>query len=281
MAITITPFSSPHNVTKGQDFNLNIPVHSSAGGVHAGWVTGELHRFRTNLNTQAGRIEVRGIADELLDNQQIVVHARDADGTRTHVGAYSVVPAAPVITTIGATQLYRSAETSIVVPVSGDFSQQRVTGLFSGLGYGAHDDGVEISGFIPDGRYPTSNSFTVWVSNGTDTDSHTFTFAINVLLELAWRSSFYVVRDAGSTGAGLFFQEPSVSGTKTYHYRWKRTSDTEWGEWVLENFITTVGSTKGQNISGLPGVSVDFQLRITVETDYVTSKVNSVVRTAA
>ena len=158
------------NITINTEVALDINI---TGNPDDAYIDGLLEGFYTNWVDPT--LQVRGTATRLVNNSPFTVEAvKGSNAPVTRSGTFSVVPAAPVISSVPRQTLIRGFENEIIVPVSNNPSSVRAKGKWSGMKYEPHPDGIRIFGTVPakDSAKLTfeEDTITVYAETGSLTD---------------------------------------------------------------------------------------------------------------
>lgn len=142
--VAISAFAN-QNVTIGTDMALDINI---TGNPDSAWIEGNLEGFHSFWDDPT--LQVRGTGTRLISNEPFTVFAkRGTDDPVTRRGSFSVLPAAPVISTVARQTLYRGGPNEIIVPISNKPALVRAKSKWFGMKYEPHSEGMRIFGDVP------------------------------------------------------------------------------------------------------------------------------------
>ena len=145
MAFGVISAFAHQRVTINTEIALDINI---TGNPENAFIEGLLEGFWTNWRDPV--LQVRGVATRLVSNVPFTVKALKGSEELSRIGLFSVVPAAPVITSPGRQKFIRGINNALVVRISNSPSKVRAVGPWFGMKADSHPDGVMISGIVPE-----------------------------------------------------------------------------------------------------------------------------------
>lgn len=207
---TIAPFAN-QQITINTEFMLDISITGNPTRVV---VDGLLEGFYYHWTGSV--VQIRGTATRLITNAQVTVRADAVSRS----ALFTVVPAAPVITSLPRQTLIRGITNEFIIPVSNNPTQVAVRGAWMGMKYEPHPQGIRVYGTVPlatDANFTiTEGTLDVQVATGPLTDTAQIPFSFGTGAAPRWRNipdgaAYY--REIGQT---FSLNLPSyVSGTPT------------------------------------------------------------------
>ncbi len=179
---TISPFAN-QQITINTEFRLDIAITGNPTRVV---VDGLLEGFYYHWTGSV--VQIRGTATRLITNAQVTVRA----DTVSRSALFTVVPAAPVITSLPRQTLIRGVANEFIIPVSNNPTQVAVRGAWMGMKYEPHPQGIRVYGTVPlatDANFTiTEGTLDVQVTTGTLTDTAQIPFIFGTGAAPRWRN---------------------------------------------------------------------------------------------
>ena len=221
------------NIIQGSAWEFDIAVEHIPTSVR---VRGELYGFYYDFNRLSGANRIRikiDLAEDLLTNKHWDIEAGNDDGTAELEVTYNVVKGAPVVT-VASIKLPIGVDIEERIPITNTPGGLEVSGLLTRLRYNNVEQGVDLTGNIPDDLRLTTDSGELDFLDSSEsigTVSFTLHDAPSAVRNLRSSSNFLGT-------VVLNFDAPTdTGGFPISYYQWKEDIDEDW---TTSNALTTI-----------------------------------------
>ena len=241
--VIVTTVSSSINIAVNTEYSLSVTIT----GATTAWAEGDLFtdgNFSHDWDG-SGTLKIKGKSTALQSGITCDIKAKNADGTTTKSTVFNIVPAAPVITTAGLTNIpiYKGQKFSLLVPISNDPTFVDVDAPYLGLTDDKHEAGVLISGDVPSAdRFGlTTGRFKVTAGNAAahvQTSESQLTFAVKTGTPPQITNP-----SLAKSGTTLTLSFTAPTGALAYEYTLERGDTATWTRFTGTKTNNTVTHT--------------------------------------
>ena len=237
--VITTTIAQSISIAVNTEYSLSVTIT----GATTAWAEGDLFTDGNfSHDWHAGTLKIKGKSTALQSGRTCDIKAKNADGTTTKSTVFNIVPAAPVITTTGLTNIsiYKGQKFSLLVPISNNPTFVDVDAPYLGLTYDKHEAGVLISGDVPSAdRFGlTTGRFKVTAGNAAaqvQTTDTQLTFAVKTGTPPQITNP-----SLSKSGTTLTLSFTEATGAIAYEYTLERGDNATWTRFTGTKSNSTV-----------------------------------------